>query len=112
MVSRGGLRRMLEDDLLLSSLCEADTAPLTENERLCSRARWLRARARFAAVVSAEGASPNMKNLMKAPIRITTDSCPSRKPCVNDRLGLFSWVLEAWMVSLRGLLCWYLQRRV
>lgn len=27
-----------------------------------------------------------MKNLMKAPMRITTDSWPSRKPSVNDNL--------------------------
>lgn len=27
-----------------------------------------------------------MKNLMKAPIRTTTDNWPSRKPSVNDSL--------------------------
>lgn len=32
------------------------------------------------------GASPKMKNLMKAPINSTTDSWPSRKPCVKERL--------------------------
>lgn len=32
------------------------------------------------------GASPKMKNLMKAPINSTTESCPSRKPCVKERL--------------------------
>lgn len=32
------------------------------------------------------GASPNMKNLMKAPIRRTTESCPRRKPWVKDSL--------------------------
>ena len=31
-------------------------------------------------------ASPKMKNLMKAPMRRTTDSWPRRKPCVKDRL--------------------------
>lgn len=86
VVKRWGLRRIFEGDLLLSSFWETGTVPLTEKERLCSLALWLRARARFVAVVSAEGASPNMKNLMKAPIRITTDSCPSRNPCVNERL--------------------------
>jgi hypothetical protein len=33
------------------------------------------------------GASPNMKNLMKAPISSTTDSWPNKNPCVNDRLS-------------------------
>lgn len=32
------------------------------------------------------GASPKMKNLMKAPIRSTTESWPSKNPCVKDRL--------------------------
>lgn len=32
------------------------------------------------------GASPKMKNLMKAPIRRTTESCPTRRPWVNDNL--------------------------
>jgi hypothetical protein len=32
------------------------------------------------------GASPKMKNLMKAPMSRTTESCPSRNPWVNDRL--------------------------
>lgn len=32
------------------------------------------------------GASPNMKNLMKAPISRTTDSWPTRRPCVKERL--------------------------
>ena len=57
-------------------------------ERLRSR----RARARADAVVSGEGGSPKMKNLMKQPIRMTTESWPSRKPCVNERLGIFQQV--------------------
>lgn len=32
------------------------------------------------------GASPKMKNLMKAPMRRTTDSWPSKNPCVKERL--------------------------
>ena len=32
----------------------------------------------------AGGASPKMKNLMKAPIRRTTESWPMRSPCVKD----------------------------
>lgn len=30
-----------------------------------------------------EGASPKMKNLMKAPISKTTESWPINRPCVN-----------------------------
>jgi hypothetical protein len=33
------------------------------------------------------GTSPKMKNFMNAPIKSTTESWPSRNPCVNDRLG-------------------------
>jgi hypothetical protein len=44
--------------------------------------------ARRAAVTSAEGGSPNMKNLMNAPIRMTTESWPRRRPWVNERLSL------------------------
>lgn len=32
------------------------------------------------------GASPKMKNLMKAPMRSTTDSWPSKNPWVKERL--------------------------
>ena len=32
------------------------------------------------------GASPKMKNLMKAKINSTTEICPRRKPCVKDKL--------------------------
>ena len=32
------------------------------------------------------GASPKMKNLMKAPIRRTTESWPTSRPWVKDRL--------------------------
>lgn len=76
-----------------------------ETERLRSR----RARARAEAVVSGEGGSPKMKNLMKQPIRMTTESWPSRKPCVNERLGSISakLVTRSFDVpkSSRGLLC-------
>ena len=43
--------------------------------------------ARNAAVTSGEGGSPNMKNLMKAPISITTDSWPRSRPCVKESLS-------------------------
>lgn len=65
---------MLEEDLLPSGFFEAAEAELMERERLCPEAFLLRARARFAAVASAEGGSPKMKNLMNAPMRMTTDS--------------------------------------
>lgn len=64
----------MEVDLLPSRFLEAADAELIENERLCPETLLLRARARFAAVVSAEGGSPKIKNLMNAAIRITTDS--------------------------------------
>ena len=70
-------------------------------ERVCSELLSRRARARAEAVVSGEGGSPNMKNLMKAPIRITTDNWPRRNPSVKDSLpedqsgGVYGWELEA-----------------
>jgi hypothetical protein len=36
--------------------------------------------------MSGDGGSPKMKNLMKAPIRMTTDSCPRIKPWVKENL--------------------------
>lgn len=50
-----------------------------------------RARARAEAVVSGEGGSPKMKNLMKHPIKMTTESWPRRKPCVNERLSVSTY---------------------
>lgn len=44
------------------------------SDRLCANVRDRRSVARRAAVTSAEGGSPKMKNLMNAPIKITTDS--------------------------------------
>lgn len=32
------------------------------------------------------GASPKIKNFMNAPMRSTTESCPTNRPCVNERL--------------------------
>lgn len=48
--------------------------------------RERRSVARRAAVTSAEGGSPKMKNLMKAPMRMTTESWPRSRPCVKERL--------------------------
>lgn len=40
--------------------------------------------ARRAADTSGEGGSPKMKNFMKAPIRMTMESCPNSRPWVKD----------------------------
>jgi hypothetical protein len=56
-------------------------------ERLCASVRERRSAARTAAVASGDGGSPNMKNLMNAPIRITMESWPRRRPWVKERLG-------------------------
>jgi hypothetical protein len=57
-----------------------------KRERLCASVRERRSVARRAAVTSGEGGSPKMKNLMKAPMRITMESWPSRRPCVKESL--------------------------
>ena len=60
-----------------------------------------RARARAEAVVSGEGGSPKMKNLMKHPIKMTTESWPRRKPCVNERLSVSTYQqIVACMVNM------------
>ena len=85
MVSLGGGRRTCEAERLpLSLLCGVE-----EEEEARETERPRRARARAEAVVSGEGGSPKMKNLMKQPIKMTTDSWPRRKPCVNERLGIY-----------------------
>jgi hypothetical protein len=56
------------------------------NDRLWASVRERRSVARRAALTSADGGSPKMKNLMKAPMRMTTDSWPRSRPWVNDRL--------------------------
>ena len=72
-------------------------------ERLCARVRDRRSVARRAEVMSAEGGSPNMKNLIKAPMRITMESWPRRKPCVKERLGvLVGWLRDVWLRNVRG----------
>jgi hypothetical protein len=55
-------------------------------ERLCASVRERRSVARRAAVTSGEGGSPKIKNLMKAPMRITMESWPRRRPCVKESL--------------------------
>jgi hypothetical protein len=49
-------------------------------DRLCARVRERRSVARRAAVTSGEGGSPKIKNFMKAPMRMTTESWPRRRP--------------------------------
>lgn len=95
VVSGGGLRSTL--DRFLFSGCEAWRAVVVvvvlllllrsvRRERLCARVRERRSVARNAAVTSGDGGSPKMKNLMKAPMRITIESCPRSRPCVKERL--------------------------
>lgn len=55
---------------------------------LCASVLDLRSVARMEAVTSAEGGSPNIKNLMNAAIRRTTEIWPRMKPCVNENLLL------------------------
>ncbi len=86
VVKRGGCRRTLGDECRTSDRPEAIGDELMEKDFLCPLSRLWRARALVRAVVSGEGGSPKMKNLMKAPMRITTDSWPRRKPSVNDNL--------------------------
>lgn len=74
VVRRGGCRSTLEEGTLISDLVAADGDELMEKDCLCAASWFRRANARVDAVVSGDGGSPNMKNLIKAPIRITTDS--------------------------------------
>jgi len=65
---------------------------MVRRERLCARVLDRRSVARRAAVTSGDGGSPNMKNFMKAPMSMTTESCPRRRPCVKESLlALFSY---------------------
>lgn len=64
-----------------------------ELERLWGVVRWERPRD------GGGGASPKMKNLMKAPINSTTESCPRRKPCVKDSLAIH----QSWNAIFKGL---------
>lgn len=82
VVRRGGVRRTCEGERLLGVSCKAAKEELMDMERF----RW--ARARLAATVSGEGGSPKMKNLIKAPMSITTESWPRRNPSVNDSLWI------------------------
>lgn len=70
-------RRMLEEEgfsLRVRGVDSAETTLFMEYERLCILERLEKPRA------GVGGASPNMKNLIKAPIRRTTESWPTRRP--------------------------------
>lgn len=87
VVRGGGFRRM--DDRFLFKGWEGWRGVeerRVRRERLCASVRERRSVARRAAVTSGEGGSPKMKNLMNAPIRITMESWPRRRPCVKERL--------------------------
>lgn len=72
--------------MLLESLCRSESDIELERVRNCLRdCWWARVRARRSELrcsdrSSAEGGSPNMKNLIKKKIRRAIESCPSRKP--------------------------------
>ena len=66
--------------------CRDVVLRMVKRERLCARVLDLRSVARKAAVTSGDGGSPNMKNLMNAPMRITIESWPRRRPWVKDNL--------------------------
>jgi hypothetical protein len=55
-------------------------------ERLCAKVLDRRSVALKAAVTSGDGGSPNIKNFMKAPMRMTIESCPRRRPWVKESL--------------------------
>jgi hypothetical protein len=70
--------------------CRAEVGFVVRRERrdfLWARVRLRRSVARREAVTSGEGGSPKMKNLMKAAMRRTTDSWPTMRPWVKERLN-------------------------
>lgn len=96
MVSVGGPDRSTLDFFLFNVGCgdccwlvwrafAVDVRRLS-SDFLCARVLERRSVARRDAVTSGDGGSPNMKNLIKAAMRRTTDSWPTMRPCVNDRL--------------------------
>ena len=87
VVSRGGGRRTWDAERLVFNLWGVDEDEVKETERRCPDVLSRCARAREEAVVSGDGGSPKIKNLIKAPIRITTDSWPRRNPSVKERLS-------------------------
>lgn len=68
---------------------------------LCARVRERRSVARRAADTSGEGGSPKMKNLMKAPMRMTIESWPNSSPWVNESLQTYISVNSFQLTSLK-----------
>jgi hypothetical protein len=73
-------RRALALDLFLRD-CGGE---LFEDARLWSDGVRTCFGARLEAFEGGVGASPKMKNLMNAPMKRTTVSCPRKKPCKKD----------------------------
>lgn len=71
---RGGGFRSTEERFLLRVWGGWREERRVRRERLWERVRERRSVARRAEVMSGDGGSPKMKNLMKAPIRITIES--------------------------------------
>ncbi len=77
VVNGGGLRSTLERFLFSVGRGrerEVDCERRERRDRLWAKVRERRSVALREAVTSAEGASPKMKNLMNAPIKITIES--------------------------------------
>lgn len=97
MVRVGGPERRMLDFFLLRVGCWCCGCWLLarpvvlrlSKDFLCARVRDLRSVARREAVISAEGGSPKMKNLMKAAIKRTIEIWPRMNPCVkvNEYVG-------------------------
>lgn len=95
MVKDGGPDRNMFDFFLLRVWgCESRCRLLGRPDVLRLRRDFLCAKvldrlsvARMEAVISGDGGSPKMKNLMKAAIRRTMEIWPRMKPCVNENLG-------------------------
>ena len=95
-------RRMLDFFLLSVGCWEAWRALDVRRLRsdfLCASVLDRRSVARMDAATSGEGASPNMKNLIKAANSNTTDIWPTMRPCVKERLELASQLFD---VILQG----------
>lgn len=108
VVNGGGFRSTLDRFLLSVWWCvegaegREGVVRRERRDRLWARVRERRSVARRAAVISGEGGSPKMKNLMKAPRRITTESWPRRRPCVKERLEGLEQLLHEGRGHLRG----------
>ena len=84
--------------MLLESLWRSDSDIEFERVRNClidcwwASVRARRSELRCSERSSAEGGYPKMKNFMKKKMSRAIESCPRRKPCVNERLWGISGV--------------------